>query len=154
MNCRGEVGMQERNVTSFGVIAVLIDFFEPLRWILLLALVIVFVDLRFGIRAARKRGETIRTSRAIRRTINKIVDYMCWILLAGVLGEAFGEPFDIPMLPLIVLLVVFGCEINSCFSNYFESRGQKMQVNIFKLFAKKADIIEPEETNTNKPTDQ
>ncbi|MEG0725905.1 MAG: phage holin family protein [Mucinivorans sp.] len=146
--------MQERNVTSFGVIAVLIDFFEPLRWILLLALVIVFVDLRFGIRAARKRGETIRTSRAIRRTINKIVDYMCWILLAGVLGEAFGEPFDIPLLPLIVLLVVFGCEINSCFSNYFESRGQKMQVNIFKLFAKKADIIEPEETNTNKPTDQ
>ncbi|MEG0033367.1 MAG: phage holin family protein [Mucinivorans sp.] len=146
--------MQERNVTSFGVIAVLIDFFEPLRWILLLALVVVFVDLRFGIRAARKRGETIRTSRAIRRTINKIVDYMCWILLAGVLGEAFGEPFDIPLLPLIVLLVVFGCEINSCFSNYFESRGQKMQVNIFKLFAKKADIIEPEETNTNKPTDQ
>lgn len=144
--------MQERNITSFGVITVLIDFFEPLRWILLLALLVVLVDLRFGIRAARKRGETIRTSRAIRRTINKIVDYICWILLAGVLGEAFGEPFGIPLLPLLVLLVVFGCEINSCFSNYFESRGQKMKVNIFKLFAKKTDILEPEDTDKHTTT--
>lgn len=143
--------MQERNVTSFGVISILIDLFEPLRWVMLLALVVVFVDLRFGIRAARVRGETIRTSRAIRRTINKIVDYICWILLAGVLGRAFGKPFSIPLLPLIVLLVIFGCEINSCFANYFESRGRKMKINIFKLFRSKVDIIEPEEeTNNNK----
>lgn len=134
--------MTERNVASFGAIAILIDFFEPLKWVLLLAAIIVFVDLRFGVRAARFRGEKIRTSRAIRRTINKIVDYACWILLAGVIGEAFGGPFGIPILPLIVLLVVFGCEINSCFSNYFESRGQNMKVNIFKLFAKKIDIID------------
>lgn len=135
--------MQERNITSFGVITLLIDFFEPLRWVMLLALVIVIVDLRFGIRAARVRGEAIRTSRAVRRTINKVVDYVCWILLAGVLGEAFGNPFDVPLLPLIVLLVVFGCEINSCFSNYFESRGRKMKVNIFKLFRSKVEILEP-----------
>lgn len=139
--------MQERNVTSFGAITFMLDFFEPLRWVLLLAIIIVCVDLRFGIRAARVRGEVIRTSRAIRRTINKIVDYACWILLAGVMGEAFGEPFGLPLLPLIVLLVIFGCEINSCFANYFESRGQKMKINIFKLFAKKTDIIEPEDIN-------
>lgn len=140
--------MQERNVTSFGVMTILIDFFEPFKWVLLLALVIVCVDLRFGIRAAKVRGEVIRTSRAIRRTINKMVDYVCWILLAGVLGEAFGEPFSIPLLPLVVLLVIFGCEINSCFSNYFESRGEKIKVNIFKLFRSKAEIIEPEEGET------
>lgn len=146
--------MKERNVTSFGTLTFLLDFFEPLKWVLLLAVIIVFVDLRFGIRAARVRGERIRTSRAVRRTINKIVDYACWILLAGVLGEAFGEPFGIPILPLIVLLVVFGCEINSCFSNYFESRGQKMKVNIFKLFAKKTDIIEPEEETDKQSNNQ
>lgn len=145
--------MNERNVTSFTAVTILIDFFEPLKWVLLFAALIVFVDLRFGIRAARVRGETIRTSRAVRRTINKIVDYVCWILLAGVMGEAFGEPFGIPILPLIVLLVVFGCEINSCFSNYFESRGQKMKVDIFRLFAKKTDIIEPEDIN-NKINDE
>lgn len=140
--------MQERNVTSFGVMTILIDFFEPFKWVLLLALVIVCVDLRFGIRAAKVRGEVIRTSRAIRRTINKMVDYVCWILLAGVLGEAFGEPFSIPLLPLVVLLVIFGCEINSCYSNYFESHGKKVKVNIFKLFRSKAEIIEPEEGET------
>lgn len=142
--------MQERNVTSFGVIAIMTDFFEPLKWVMLLAVIIVFVDLRFGIRAAKIRGETIRTSRAIRRTINKIVDYACWILLAGVLGEAFGEPFGIPMLPLIVLLVIFGCEVNSCFANYFESKGQKLKINIFKIFRSKAEILEPDEKQPDK----
>lgn len=144
--------MSERNVPQFSVIAMLFDFFEPLRWILIAALVLILVDLRFGIAAARRRGEIVRFSRAIRRTVNKIVDYFCWVLLAGVIGEAFGEPFSIPLLPLIILLVIFGCEINSCYSNYFESHGKKVKVNIFKLFAKKADIIEPEEIDkdTNK----
>lgn len=141
--------MQERNITSFGMLAMLGEFFEPLRWVVVLALVLVMVDLRWGIRAAKARGEVIRTSRAIRRTINKIVDYTCWILLAGVLGEAFGDPFGVPLLPLIVMLVIFGCEINSCFSNYFESRGRKLKINIFKLFRSKIEILEPTE-NTNK----
>lgn len=142
--------MQERNITSFGTLAMLGEFFEPLRWVVVLALVLVMVDLRWGIRAAKARGEVIRTSRAIRRTINKIVDYTCWILLAGVLGEAFGDPFGVPLLPLIVMLVIFGCEINSCFSNYFESRGRKLKINIFKLFRSKIEILEPtEDKNTN-----
>ena len=137
--------MNERNVVSFGFLAMFMDVFAPLRWVMIAALVLIFVDLRFGVRAARARGEVVRTSRAIRRTVNKIVDYCCWILLAGALGEAFGNPFGIPLLPLLVLLVVFGCEINSCYSNYFESRGKHIKVNIFKLFAKKTDIIEPED---------
>lgn len=137
--------MSERNISQFGVITILMDFFEPLKWVLTAAFVLIIVDLRFGVAAATKRGESVRFSRAIRRTINKIVDYSCWILLAGVVGEAFGEPFNIPLLPLIILLVIFGCEINSCYSNYFESRGKSVKVNVFKLFAKKMDIIEPEE---------
>lgn len=124
--------MNERNISQFGVITILMDFFEPLKWVLIAALVLIGVDLRFGVSAAIKRGESVQFSRAIRRTINKIVDYTCWILLAGVVGEAFGEPFNIPLLPLIILLVIFGCEINSCYSNYFESRGKNVKINIFK----------------------
>lgn len=123
----------------------LLAFVEPLRWIVLLAFVLVIVDLRFGIRAAKARGEKVRASRAVRRTINKMVDYVCWILLAGAIGEVYGEPFGVPLLPLIVLLVVFGVEVNSCFSNFFESRGKKIKVNIFKFFANKTDIIEPDD---------
>lgn len=67
---------------------------------------------------------------------------LCWILVAGARGMAFGIPFDVPVLPSIVLLVVYGCEINSCYGNYFEAHGKKVKINIFKFFAKKADIIE------------
>nr|DAY88011.1 MAG TPA: holin [Caudoviricetes sp.] len=121
------------------------DFIEPLKWFMLLAVILIIADLRFGIAAAKKRGEQIRFSRAGRRTINKIVDYLCWILLAGAIGKAFGLPFDIPILPAIVLLVIYGFEINSCYGNYFEAHGEKVKVNIFKYFSKKADIIDVEE---------
>ena len=121
------------------------DFIEPLKWFMLLAVILIIADLRFGIAAAKKRGEQIRFSRAGRRTINKIVDYLCWILLAGAMGKAFGLPFDIPILPAIVLLVIYGFEINSCYGNYFEAHGKKVKVNIFKYFSKKADIIDVEE---------
>lgn len=121
------------------------DFIEPLKWFMLLAVILIIADLRFGVAAAKKRGEQIRFSRAGRRTINKIVDYLCWILLAGAIGKAFGLPFDIPILPAIVLLVIYGFEINSCYGNYFEAHGKKVKVNIFKYFSKKADIIDVEE---------
>ena len=134
--------MNERNVTQFGFLAILSDFFLPLKWVLIAAGVIILVDLKFGISAAKQRGETVRTSRAIRRTLNKVVDYSCWIVLSGVIGKAFGDPFDIPLLPMIMLVVIFGCEINSCFSNYFESKGKKIKVNIFRLFGNKvSDIV-------------
>ena len=101
--------MDERNVIN-GMMAVVlsefVDFLYPLRFFLLAAVVLVLVDLRFGIEAAKFRKEKIRKSRAGRRTINKMVDYLCWILLAGALDKAFGIPFDIPLLPALVLLVV------------------------------------------------
>lgn len=133
------------------VLAQFCSFMDPLKWVFLAAVVLILADLRFGIAAARKRGETIRFSRAVRRTVNKLTDYTCWILLAATVGQAFGEPFGIPMLPLLILLVIFGCEINSCYSNYFEARGRRIKVNIFRLFARKADILEPEEINDDKP---
>ncbi|MBD9177592.1 MAG: hypothetical protein EGP82_00165 [Odoribacter splanchnicus] len=140
--------MGERNVIGAmmaNFMSGLMDFIEPLKWFMLLGLLLILADLRFGIAAAKKRGERIRFSRAGRRTINKMIDYLCWILAAGGIGKAFGIPFNIPVLPAITLLVVCGLEINSMFTNYFEARGKKVKVNIFKYFAKKTDIIEVEE---------
>jgi hypothetical protein len=42
-------------------------------------------------------------------------------------------PFEIPLLSGLVLLVVYGFEINSCFCNYFEGRGKKVKVKGVKL---------------------
>lgn len=147
--------MQERNVLS-GMLASwltsFIEIVEPVKWFLLAALCLIIADAKFGIEAAKRRGEHIRRSRAIRRTVNKLIDYICWILVASSIGAAFGQPFGIPILPAIVLFVIYGCEINSCFNNYFEARGTKLRINIFKWIKSKAPIIEPEE-NTGQNLD-
>lgn len=129
--------MQERNIingTTTAVVAPLLDFYNSLIPFLLLAIVLIFVDSRFGVAAAKKRGEPIRTSRKWRRAINKLVDYICWVTLAGMFGQTFGEILGIPILSALILLIVYGIEISSCFNNYFEAKGIKKKVNIFKLF--------------------
>ena len=83
----------------------------------------------------------------MRRMINKFVDYICWITLAGVIGNTFGTVLGIPILSAIILLVVYGIEITSCFNNYFEFKGINKKINIWKLFGKK----ELEEVFEDKP---
>lgn len=148
--------MGERNTVGemmATLMAGFIDFIEPLKYFLLLGMILILADLRFGISAAKKRGEKIRLSRAGRRTLNKMVDYLCWILLAGALDKAFGIPFAIPVLPAVVLLIIFGLEVNSCYSNYFEARGKKIRINIFDFFKKKTTIIDIEEDDDEPPTE-
>ncbi len=137
--------MQERNVIGGVTATVLVNFYEfvePLQWFLLLGAILLDADLRFGLRAARARGDDIRPSRAVRRTVNKAIDYICWVFLAGSIGATFGESIGVKILPMLVMLVIYGVEINSCFSNYFESKGKSIKVDIFKFFSKKIDIIE------------
>lgn len=142
--------MQERNIIN-GFTAVVLgplaDFYSALTPYLVLAIILIVFDLRWGLAKARKNGEVVRTSRAWRRTINKLVDYICWVTLAGMFGKAFGEVLGIPLLAVIMMIVIYGIELNSCYNNYFEARGIKKTVNVFKFFKKKAEIIEPEETD-------
>lgn len=128
--------MQERNIISAATAAVispLVEFYGHLLPFLLLALVLIFVDSRFGIRAARVRGEKIRPSRKWRRAINKLVDYICWVTLAGMMGQTFGEVLGIPILSMLTLTIVYGIEITSCFNNYFEYKGINKKFNLFKF---------------------
>lgn len=155
--------MQERNIvsgaTSTGLLYSCWEFYRPLAPFMVLAIVLVVVDLKFGIAAANKRKrdaektgqnyEPVRFSRAGRRTLNKIADYICWVTLAGLFGQAFGQVLGIPALAAIILLVIYVLELSSCFSNYFEARGINKKVNLWNFFSKKLDIIEIEETNKN-----
>lgn len=136
---------QERNVLNGAFAVAISDFlgnFELIKWFAICGIILVFCDLRFGVLAAQKRGENIRKSRAIRRTINKIVDYICWILLSIAIDHTFGLSLHIPLIPVFVMLVIYGIEINSVFQNYFDYRDIDASVNIFKWFAKKTDIID------------
>ncbi|MBR2030639.1 MAG: phage holin family protein [Alistipes sp.] len=139
--------MQERNIISGAmatVISPFVEFYQALLPFLILALVLIVADTRFGVEASVKRGETFRPSRMMRRMINKFVDYICWITLAGVVGNAFGTVLGIPILSALILLIVYGIELTSCFNNYFEFKGVNKKINIWKLFGKQEleNIIE------------
>ena len=124
--------------------AVLTEFYSHLEPWLLLGAVLVFVDLRFGVKAAIARGEEIRPSRAVRRTINKMVDYLCWVTLAEVCSMTFDVTFGVPVVTIAILLIIYGIELNSCVNNYLEYKGVKKRLNFFKLVGRE-DLLE--ETN-------
>lgn len=149
--------MQERNVISGASATIFSSFvegWESLVVWLIVAFVLILADLKFGVQAAWKRGEKIRGSRVIRRTVNKMVDYICWISIAWVLGNSFGRVFDIPLLAAIVMLVVCSIEVSSIFDNYFEYRGLSKRFNVWKFFAKIFRISAIEESIEDKTTDE
>lgn len=146
--------MQERNVVggaTAAVVSPLVEFYHQLIPFIVLAIVLIIVDTKFGCEAAQKRGETIRISRMWRRAINKLVDYICWVTLAGMFGQAFGEFLGIPTLAIAIILVVYAIELTSCFNNYFEFRGIKKKINLFNLFGKNKilNVLEDKEDDKN-----
>lgn len=127
----------------------LLDFFLWAKWLLILAFLLTMADLKFGISAAKYRNEIVKRSRAVRRTFDKITNYCLWIILSYTFGQAFGQPFGIDLLPLVILLVIYGVELESIYVNYFAARGKNVKVNFLKFFGKKTDIIDIEEKEDN-----
>jgi hypothetical protein len=128
----------------------LVEFLKWSKWLFILAVALTTADLRFGIQAARYRGEKIKKSRAVRRTLNKIFEYFLWVVTAYPFGKVFGKPFGIDLLPLLILLFVYGIELESIYVNYFESKGRKVKVSFLKLFKSKTTLIEVEEKEKEK----
>ena len=148
--------MHERNIIggmTAAVISPFVEGWQRIIWFLILAIILILGDLRFGIAAAKKRGEHIRPSRAVRRSLNKLVDYICWLSIATVVGVNFGSVFGLPTLSVIIMAVVCIIELSSIIDNYLEYKGVKKKINVIKLLAKlfrKPDleeVLEPAETS-------
>lgn len=109
-----------------------------LRWMILLAVILILSDLWFGISASRVQGIAIRKSKAGRRTLNKLVDYICYILLGAVIGKAIGEPYGVdPMVVSITVMILCYCfEIDSIYGHICEIHGIKKQYSIWKIIFK------------------
>lgn len=128
-----------------------IEGWQRIVWFLILAIILILGDLRFGIAAAKKRGEHIRPSRAVRRSLNKLVDYICWLSIATVVGVSFGSVFGLPLLSVIIMAVVCVIEMSSIIDNYLEYKGIKKKINVIKLIAKLfrrpeiEEVLEPAE---------
>lgn len=96
-----------------------------LRWLLLLCVVLIIADLKFGIENSQAHKEVIRASRAMRRTVNKFIDYLCWLMFSAVFAEAFAVPLGIDKMTVTVCVMLLACfnEIDSIVQNYHAARG-------------------------------
>lgn len=131
-----------------------------LRWMLLLAFALICADFWFGISVSKYLHKPIRRSRACRRTLNKVIDYLCYILVASFLGMSFGKPLGIEPITIasVVLLMCYGFEIDSIYSHICELHGIKNGISIWKIimyiitlrFQGLKDILTKVEKETNK----
>lgn len=97
------------------------------------ALVIVLLDLLYGIKAAKFRGEKVRFSTAVRRTVSKVVSYVCWLILASTLAISFQKDW----LEWSVLGLVYVNEFASIIGNYLETKGIEFSlVNLYRWILK------------------
>ena len=86
------------------------------------AIAIIILDLLYGIKAARHRGEKVRFSTALRRTMTKMFSYVCWLILASTLALAFGMPW----IEWTILGIVYLNELSSVVGNYLEQKGLEL----------------------------
>lgn len=100
---------------------------KTLPW-LLLAIPLLVLDLLYGVRAAGYRGEKVRASTAVRRSIDKAVAYIMWCTAAVMLDTLF----EIPWLDKAVLAAVFGNEIVSIWGHKLELQG--VEINFTNLW--------------------
>ena len=89
------------------------------------AIPLITLDLYYGRKKAQYRYEhklsniPCTIQRSIKMTLQKIFNYISWILLSTSISMAFG----IPSLVFIIMAVIYGLEVLSLINKYGESKG-------------------------------
>lgn len=93
--------------------------------------------LTFGsvFRYQRKKNIEIRRSSAGRRTFNKFIDYILYIVLGTTLSMAIAEPWHINPITVasVILALCYVFEIDSIYSHICFLHGAKKDISIFKV---------------------
>lgn len=134
-----------------------------MRWGIMLLVILIIADFRFGWGESSKRykkalaehdelhAEVYRwhTSRAVRRTLNKLADYIVVMLMCGAVGMAIFEPIGIKHTwgAWIGAMIACGCEIVSISGHFFYLHGIRVEKKsiggfvraLVVAFAKKKD---------------
>ena len=95
----------------------------------ILVIVACFIDLWTGIDAARKNKEKI-SSKALRRTISKVLDYLR-VIIFGVLIDVLGLTFPwyiIPYCAIVCTLGILIIEGKSVLENFHKKKSSAAQV--------------------------
>lgn len=127
-----------------------------IRWMLLGVLLCVVADFRFGWKDSQKHyGEAKEaknavlmdkykwhTSRAVRRTGDKLMSYITWIIMGAAIGKVVLAPFGVNYTfggVVASAIIICFCELPSCFGHFFNLYGvsveKKTIVGFFKAFA-------------------
>ena len=116
-------------VMSTEAVNVLFD----LRWMLVLVVALIAADLWWGISESRKNGVEIRFSRAGRRTCNKFVDYMTYLIIGALIGMAIFEPLEMATHTVTAAVALgLGClfELNSIIGHVAAIRGSRWRFSL------------------------
>lgn len=114
------------------------------RWMLMLIVLCVIADFRFGwgeshkrYNAAKEIGNAVlmdkykwHTSRAWRRTMNKLMDYIVWVTVGMLLGMVALKPIGIDYTfggVVATVIIVCLCELPSACGHFFYLHGVKVE---------------------------
>lgn len=140
---------------GFGLVMLsseLTQLIYDLRWAVLLCGALILADLWLGCRSSASDGAEVRKSRAIRRTANKFVDYLMYMLVAAMIGmvvEQIGWWSHTNVALCGILLGCF-CELESILGHWAKLHGytfsiRKVILSLVKTKSEEvADIIDKE----------
>jgi len=120
-----DIGTTANNVVEGGVAAVTVAVLKQTVLTMipfaLPALVLVFLDLWFGVKAARHRykkwkreSDRVTFSKALRGTVGKVMEFSAWLVLASSASIAFEKEW----IQWSVLGLVYLNELGSIIGNY------------------------------------
>lgn len=107
-----------------------------LRWMIVLIVVLIVADFWFGLSESLFKHEEFRFSRAGRRTCNKLVDYLTYLLLGAVIGLAIFEPLNITTHTVTAAIGLgFGClwEVDSIVGHICALHGVKSKFSVKRI---------------------
>lgn len=136
----GLAGNSGTRAISFALIGgEMVNIIYDARWMLLALIVCVLADFRYGWGESQKRYAEAKknndpiglvkyswhTSRAIRRTCNKLLDYFVWIAVGTLVGMAILAPIGLPYIygGVATSAVAIFCEAKSFFGHFFYLHG-------------------------------
>lgn len=122
------------------------------RWMLLAIVVCVLADFRFGwgesakrYKEAKSKSNEIlmaqykwRTSRAVRRSVNKFIDYFIWVVLGMIIGVSVLKPLGVDYIfgGVGATIISVACEAKSIIGHFMYLHGVAIGDNTIKGFIK------------------
>lgn len=80
---------------------------------------LIFLVCKYGRINAVVKGEEVTWCKTIKMAINKVINYVCWIMISCTLSIAF----DCKAITYCIMALVYGIELMKCILRYVQSQG-------------------------------